>query len=426
MRPSGVLVAAVLAAFATVPAWSPRAQDPGVTPLGEDFQVNTTTTFIQRETAVAIDADGDFVVVWESEYSAGDDTDNSSIQGQRFSSDGTPTGDEIQVNSYTTGRQHAADVAAGPDGDFVVVWLGDSSEFSNVVKGQRYASDGAPIGGELELSRAQSEYPSVAMQPGGEFIVVWKEIGDETMLGQRFGSDGMPLGSGFIANSSTSNGLRFPEVAADDIGDFVVVWQDYREEADRYDIRARRFASTGAPIGGDFRVNDDPAGEQYRPAVATASGTGFTVVWEHSDGGSYIRGRRYDSAGSPVGTDIDIDQVDLVGLTTARVALDDNGNSLVLWDEGFLDGDDLYGRLYDASGDALGDQFLINSLTTDDQNDADVALAPDGQMIAVWNGEASTGTDTDFFTIQGRRLVLPLFADGFESGDTSRWTLTVP
>jgi hypothetical protein len=52
--------------------------------LGSQFQVNTYTTSDQGAAAVTVDAYGDFVVVWESDGSAGSDTSNLSIQGQRY------------------------------------------------------------------------------------------------------------------------------------------------------------------------------------------------------------------------------------------------------------------------------------------------------------------------------------------------------
>ena len=54
------------------------------TPLGAEFQVNTYTTSVQNSVAVASDPHGDLVVVWQSNGSAGSDTDSSSIQARRF------------------------------------------------------------------------------------------------------------------------------------------------------------------------------------------------------------------------------------------------------------------------------------------------------------------------------------------------------
>src|SRR5262245_61890816 len=70
-------------------------------PTGPQFQVNTYTTNSQPASSVAADADGDFVVVWESRGSSSGDTSGASIQGQRYDSAGSPLGSQFQVNTYT-------------------------------------------------------------------------------------------------------------------------------------------------------------------------------------------------------------------------------------------------------------------------------------------------------------------------------------
>jgi hypothetical protein len=51
--------------------------------IGTEFRVNTYTTGTQAFPDVAAQPDGNFVVVWDSEGSAGSDSDGG-IQGQRF------------------------------------------------------------------------------------------------------------------------------------------------------------------------------------------------------------------------------------------------------------------------------------------------------------------------------------------------------
>ena len=70
--------------------------------------------------AVASDADGDFVVAWES-YSQ--DGDGDGIFARRFNSGGRRrSAAEFQVNTYTTDDQRMPAIAADADGDFVVAW----------------------------------------------------------------------------------------------------------------------------------------------------------------------------------------------------------------------------------------------------------------------------------------------------------------
>ena len=76
---------------------------------------------------MGLDADGDFVVVWNSRGSGGTDSSARSIQGQRYASDGSAVGGQFQVNTYTTDYQYFSSVALDADGDFVVVWESEGS-----------------------------------------------------------------------------------------------------------------------------------------------------------------------------------------------------------------------------------------------------------------------------------------------------------
>jgi hypothetical protein len=111
-------------------------------PVGSEFQVNTFTTSYQRYPSVSLDAEGNFVVVWTSHGSSGTDSDVS-VQGQLYAADGTPLGVEFQVNTFTTSSQVRPSVSVDADGDFVVVWqsLGSSGTDTDgpSVQGQRYA-----------------------------------------------------------------------------------------------------------------------------------------------------------------------------------------------------------------------------------------------------------------------------------------------
>ena len=88
------------------------------------------------------------MVVWWSDGSGGTDTDGSSIQGQRYNAAGSPQDSEFQVNTYTTNFQVAPAVARDADGDFVVVWesrgSGGTDTSLESIQGQRYLSDNPP------------------------------------------------------------------------------------------------------------------------------------------------------------------------------------------------------------------------------------------------------------------------------------------
>ena len=82
----------------------------------------------QDHSDVAIDANGDFTVVWES---YGQDGSRWGIFGQRFDHTGAKVGGEFQVNTYTNAQQVDPKIAMDPAGDFVVTWSSFGQAYSN-------------------------------------------------------------------------------------------------------------------------------------------------------------------------------------------------------------------------------------------------------------------------------------------------------
>ncbi|MCP3912054.1 MAG: hypothetical protein GY713_13975 [Actinomycetia bacterium] len=141
---------------------------------------------------MAADADGDLVVVWASGGSSGTDSSVGSIQGQRYASDGSRVDDEFQVNSYTTDHQFDPSVSLDADGDFVIVWdsrgSGDTDSDGWSVQGQRYASDGSTVGSQFQVNTYTTDdqtRTAVALEADGDFVVVWDSRGSAGR-GRRF------------------------------------------------------------------------------------------------------------------------------------------------------------------------------------------------------------------------------------------------
>jgi len=78
---------------------------------------------------VAMDADGDFLVAW----SGRDDTVapySNGVVARRYDSAGVAQGGEFVANSFTTGTQVFPAVAMDADGDFVVAWQSEGQDGS--------------------------------------------------------------------------------------------------------------------------------------------------------------------------------------------------------------------------------------------------------------------------------------------------------
>jgi hypothetical protein len=310
--------------------------------LGAEFQVNTYTTNAQRPPAVAADADGDFVVVWHSLGSFG--TDNgSSTQGQRYASDGSARGGQFQVNTYTTNSQNYPSVAMDADGDFVVVWTSwgsfgtDSSILS--IQGQRYASNGATLGAEFQVNtyttNSQAD-ASVAVDADGDFVVVWSSYG---IQGQRYASNGSTLGAQFQVNTYTTSYQGNVSVAADADGDFVVVWTQVAmpEDDNHESVQGQRYASDGSTLGAQFQVSTDTLTDHHHPSAAADADGNFVVVWySHDSFGTdasflSVQARRYASGGSSLGGQFQVNTYTTFNQRDPSVSMGADGGFVVAW-----------------------------------------------------------------------------------------------
>ncbi|HEY9841199.1 MAG TPA: hypothetical protein V6D23_12135, partial [Candidatus Obscuribacterales bacterium] len=230
-------------------------------PFTGEFHANTTIEFNDLKPDVAMDADGDFVVVWDKESY---EDAGYEVLGQRYDRYASRVGSEFSINTFTTGHQEDPAVAMDADGSFVVVYESYDGGTGPGVAGQRYDSDGSPIGSEFRVNTytiGNQHKPHVALQPNGEFVVVWEGLdGSNTgIFGQRFNSTGAKIGTTeFLVNTFTSSFQRAPDVASDSQGNFTVVWAslDPDEGNDGNVILGQQFNSSGTPVGAtEFRVD---------------------------------------------------------------------------------------------------------------------------------------------------------------------------
>ena len=106
-------------------------------PLADEIGVNQYGFSNKTRPHVAIDADGAFVISWQSNQQDGD---QNAIIARRFTQYGFPQGDEFLVNTYTPVSQQTPSLAAHADGDFVVAWQSGQDGQSASVHAQPFAA----------------------------------------------------------------------------------------------------------------------------------------------------------------------------------------------------------------------------------------------------------------------------------------------
>ena len=443
-RAALILSAGALAGTVATPA---GAQTP--LPLGPQALANSVTAGHQDQTAAAMDANGDYVVVWRDEFLDGSGT---AIVGRRFSSTtGLPLSAQFVINSTTLGDQSHPAIAMNGNGRFVVTWESpdtDEPATTRIFASLR-AANGSPILAEFPVNTnlaGTQQLPTAAMQADGRFLISWQDDSTGSTGKDIFGrlypatfpTD--PPGTQVRLNTAVLGGDQEAPAAVANLasGGWFVAWQGPTLPPVAAAVWLRVFDSAGsgqpeAPLNLTF----DASPRSHVALSANALGEGI-AVWQDPFVNSIFARRIV--AGFPTGPE---EQANISPDHLNRepaVALDQFGNYVTVWVEaiGALDDDDvpegspivIQGRKRNSGGgsselfppptDAL---FPVNS---DGADFADPVIVgrPHGSFVAVWQG--SDPEDTSGFGISLRRFLDAVFSDDFETANTARWSATVP
>ncbi len=88
---------------------------------------------------------------------------------------------------------------------------------------------------------------------------------------------GWPLGGEFSVNTTVAGNQDTPDVAVNDSGDFVVVWQG--PDASNDGVYAQVFRADGSRLGREVAVNTTTQGNQAAPSVGMSASGRYAVAW---------------------------------------------------------------------------------------------------------------------------------------------------
>jgi hypothetical protein len=377
----------------------------GQAPMGSEFQVNEFTIEDQAFGKLAVDSSGAWIAAW---LSVGQDGELNGIFGRLFDSSGGALVGDFQVNTNTPLNQSYPAVDRTPAGDFVIAWQSVQDGDSVGIFAQRFDPDGLPLGGEFQVNQRtvlRQERAAVAADSAGNFVIAWQsDLQDGSSFGvvaRRYDSSGAALGSEFQVNVRSQNNQRYPRIAADSAGNFVIVWQSQSQDGDGYGIFARQFDSTGLALGPDLQINEFTTGHQRRPDVACDGAGNFIVAWhsQNQDGDiSGVFARRFDSAGVALGPEFLANTFTPLRQEFAAVGAGSLGDFVIAWHSGH-DGD-LYGifaRSFDSAGIAAGPDFQVNTFSLDYQIHPDVAFTTGKDFLIVWTSIDQDGDHDGLF-----------------------------
>ena len=240
----------------------------GATVVNE-FLVNQFSSFNQRAPSVAALASGGFVVTWVSEQqnkSVGN-TSNSTYLGantsfnpsvdiyaRAFTAAGSPVAAEFKVNADNNISSSPV-VAAAADGSYLISWtsrdqlnrLNSYDVFGRVFSPSHVGGSEFYVNSTLIGDQYQPRISSLGL----DYLVTWTSLGQdgsfEGVFGQFVHADGSRVGGELAVNTTTVGQQFHPAVAADGVGQFLVVWSGFNGFPNTFDLFAQRYLN-GAVI----------------------------------------------------------------------------------------------------------------------------------------------------------------------------------
>jgi hypothetical protein len=249
----------------------------------------------RQSPAVGVSGWGRTMVVWADLRNR-----NWDIYGQVMDAGGNFVAGNRKINDdASTTPQHEPEVAVSSTGWSVIVWY-DGRNGNDDIYLQKCDSTGLPIGQNIRVNNdagtTRQKFPAVAIGGDGVITVVWTDWragiypANPDIYGQRFDAFLNRLGTNFLINLDGSQAAqRDPKVAADRMGNIVVVWSD--STGGDWNVSGQVIDASGRFVGQNLTINQARAGRQLFPDVAL-DGRRMYLVWADNRNGDYdIYGR---------------------------------------------------------------------------------------------------------------------------------------
>src|SRR5436305_1605949 len=153
-------------------------------PQGRAVSLEDPSKFNAEGGGVVANQRGDVLITWSRSPVSGSGPVESFL---RRTSPVLPT--------LTLSLKAPADVAVDRNGNFVIIWIASTSSGTRIF-GQRYNNAGERLGAQLLIAQEYipDSHPQVAMSPQGDFVVAWDDQGTSPAWFRLLRADGTPAG----------------------------------------------------------------------------------------------------------------------------------------------------------------------------------------------------------------------------------------
>ncbi len=325
----------------------------------------TTNTFslylpgLQKKPLIASDKKGNFVIVWQ-----GDDTNSSGIFAQVYDSSGLPRSPQLQVNDTITGNQENPVLAMNNNGNFIIAWESQGqSGAGKALFGKKFNRDGEAFGKEFSISSDKSDNDTFALTIDHKeniFVVFSKrnEKWEYELIEKKYNYQGKFI-QFRVASSKNYSGFN-PDIAVDNSGNTIITWQN--KNNNDFNIYTRKFDINGNHLTTETEVNNFKVNDQMKPKVSADNSGNYIITWQsYGQDDSYwgIFGQKFNKNGKPVDSEFLVNTTTSESQENASVINIGSGNFIIAWENSINKRVDLFIKRF-VNGKTFGEEININ------------------------------------------------------------------
>lgn len=375
-----------------------------------EIQINTFLENDQHEPAITVlNKIESIAVVWTSKNQV-TSSSKSDIFLQFISSNLEINREEILVNDSIFGNQINPQIASNKSGDFVIVWASQNEinqTYSYDIKAKLFPAEQSFYNNEFLVNshRLNSQTkPQVAINENGEFIIVWEswfqDGSDRGIYAQMFNENGQKNGNEFLVNSNTYFSQARPLVKYFNNGNFIIVWESWSEAEKGYNIFGKVFDNLANVIKDEFIINDHKENYQWFADIAVSPNNSFDIVWcsweqDGSDGGIYLKS--FNSNFEAISSEILVNSSTSFYQWLPKIKYLNDERKIVTWSSWEIDGsrEGVFYKILDNKNRDLTLEQRVNTYTENFQWEPSLAVSNENEIFIAWSSWGKNNKDYD-------------------------------
>jgi hypothetical protein len=357
---------------------------------GPQTPVSAAGAMVPDMPHVAVDPAGNAIVIW---HQGGNPS--RSIWANRYDASSGAFAGPVALQSDQSGFSEYVRVAVDPDGNAIAVWLHYGDDQLSRIHSSRYDvaantwSEPQPI--DLDITQGSSD-ADVVVDRDGNAIAAWVELDDvnswQNVYAARFDRATATWSEPERIDTDDTGGDNHPRLSADAAGDVFVTWHQVDDPeravvqawANRYDVYCKRW-------GDAVQLDDGQAPNRdivYTDVAADAKGDAL-AVWNQD---SHVFASRYDAK---TATWTEAEQIEFEPSTVVepRIAVDDGGRGIAVWQQDFSGRQAAVASRYDPSTHSWSPRQALDSDVDDRSFTPQVAIDAEGRALVIWYQLAS-------------------------------------